>query len=435
LTGLKRVALFAAHFPPSNLAGVHRARLWAQYLHEFGWQPTIVTTHWHHYEEALDWRLCKLLDPDLTILRTGAIPIKPVRLIGDVGVRGFVWHLAALRRLFRDGLIDFLHITVPSFYSALLGESLYRRQPIPFGIDYIDPWVHAWPEAERIGSKAWASLKLAAMFEPKAVRNASLITGVTEGYYAGALERNPHLRQQTVTAAMPYGNSPRDYDLIPPESRQTYLFDSDDGCFHFIYAGAMLPKAYPVLNRFFAALAYLRVTRPDVFARLRVHFVGTGKSPDDPTGFNIKARAEAAGLGKTVTEHPQRVPYTDILFHLTKASAILIVGSTEPHYSPSKVFQAVQSKRPVLALLHGDSTARFVIEKSRAGLVIPVDDLYQASSVLAERLASFVLDTGYHPDQVAWPEFETYSSRESARKLAAAMDEAFDRFKHSRAGR
>ena len=96
---MKRVALFAAHFPPSNLAGVHRSRLWAQYLAEFGWEPLIVTTHWRYYEEALDWRLCNLVDPGLDIIRTRAVPTKPVRLVGDVGVRGFPWHLATLDRV------------------------------------------------------------------------------------------------------------------------------------------------------------------------------------------------------------------------------------------------------------------------------------------------------------------------------------------------
>jgi len=430
---MKRVALFAAHFPPSNLAGVHRARLWAQHLHEFGWQPTVVTTHWRHYEEPLDWRLCQLVDPGLEIIRTGAVPVKPVRLVGDIGLRGFVWHLSALERLFRENRIDFLHITVPSFYSAMLGELLFRKRPVPYGVDYIDPWVHAWPEAERRFSKAWASLMLGRTLEPLAIRNASLITGVAEGYFAGVLERNPRLKARAVTAAMPYGNSARDYELIPPESRKAYLFDPDDGAFHILYAGAMLPKAYDVLDRLLAALAYVRTARPDVFSRLRIHFVGTGKSPDDPTGYSVMPRIAKFNLDGVVTEYPRRVPYTDILFHLTKASAVLILGSSEPHYSPSKVYQSVQARRPIFALLHEASTARGVIEKSRAGVVVPVDERSLSAPVLAERLISFVLDFGYRPEQVVWSEFDAYSARASARKLADALDAALDRFAKSAA--
>jgi hypothetical protein len=432
---MKRVALFAAHFPPSNLAAVHRSRLWAQYLHEFGWQPTIVTTHWRYYEEALDWRLCKLVDPELAVIRTRAIPAKPVRLVGDIGIRGFPWHLSELTRLLRENAIDFLHITVPSFYSAILGEALFRKKPIPFGIDYIDPWVHVWPEAEQVLSKAWASMMLSRALEPWAVRNASLITGIAEGYYAGVLDRNPHLQAQAVTAAMPYGSSSRDYELIPAESRRTYLFNPDDGAFHMLYAGAMLPRAYEVLDSLLGALVHIRKTHPEVFSRLRIHFVGTGRSPNDSAGYNILPRAERLGLNGIVTEWPARVPYTDILFHLTRASAILILGSTEPHYSPSKVYQSVQARRPIFALLHKDSTACRVVEKSRAGVVVNVDELSLSSPTLAERLISFVLDSGYQPERVVWSEFDAYSSRESARKLALALDEGMDRFDKSFADR
>jgi hypothetical protein len=426
---VKRVALVAAHFPPSNLAGVHRARLWAQHLQEFGWKPVIVTTHWRYFEEFPDWELCELLDRDLDILRTRALPTRP-RLIGDIGIRGLPWHLYTLRQLLRERRIDFLHITVPSFYSALLGELLYRRWPVPFGIDYIDPWVHVGPDAGRQFGKAWLSMKLANVLEPWAVRNAVLITGVAEAYFTGVLQRNPHLAKQAVTAAMPYGNSARDYEIIAKAPRRPYLFDEKDGAFHMVYAGAMLPKAYAILDRLLGALAYMRTEWPDVLSRLRIHFVGTGKTPTDPTGYNILPRAARLGLDGIISEHPQRVPYADVLRHLTQASAILILGSTEPHYTPSKVYQAVQAKRPLFALLHEASSAVRVMENSRAGVVISLrEGALPEPSDLAARLRSFISNTGYNAEEVKWSAFEAFSARESARKLALALDAALDHFR------
>jgi hypothetical protein len=124
----RNAILIAGHFPPSNLASVHRARLLAQHLSEFVWRPIIVTTHWRHYEEALDWGLASLLDPGLKIIRTPTAPTRPVRVVGDIGIRALPWHLAALRRLRRERRIDFIHITVPSFYSAhARGASLPPR--------------------------------------------------------------------------------------------------------------------------------------------------------------------------------------------------------------------------------------------------------------------------------------------------------------------
>jgi glycosyltransferase involved in cell wall biosynthesis len=426
---MKRVALVAAHFPPSNFAAVHRARLWAGHLHEFGWEPVIVTTHWRHFEEVLDWELCKLIDPDLNIIRTPAIPTRPVRLIGDVGIRGLPWHLSALRRLFREQKIDFLHITIPSFYSALLGALLYRRQPIPFGIDYIDPWVHV-VDGERRLSKTWLSMRLAKICEPWAVRHAVLITGVAEAYFAGVLQRNPHLNAEAVTSAMPYGNSERDFDLAAKApSQQPYLFDAEDGNFHIVYAGAILPKAHAVLDRLLQALAIIRSETPHVFSRVRLHFIGTGRRSSDPAGYTILPRARHLGLAGIITEHPQRIPYVDVLRHLLRASAILILGSTEPHYTPSKIYQAIQAKRPLFALLHEASSAVRIIESSRAGVVVSLrEGALPEPSALAVRLGLFIGDPGYNPQNVKWSAFGAFSARESARQLALALDVALDRF-------
>jgi hypothetical protein len=306
---------------------------------------------------------------------------------------------------------------------------LYRARPVPCGIDYIDPWVQAWPETASKLGKAWASAKLGTTLEPWAVRNASLITGVTEGYYSGMLERNPHLRDQSICAAMPYGNSTRDFDIVARKLMQPYLFDPQDGAFHMVYAGAMLPKADRVLDCLFAALAQLKTVAPDVFARLRVHFIGTGKSPLDPNSHTVLPRSVRFGLDGIVTEHPQRAPYIDVLSHLTQASAILIVGSTEPHYSPSKIYQSVQAGRPIFALLHEASTAIEVLEASNAGVAVRLNQaVLPEPAELAVRLASFVKDSSYRRDQVDWARFEAFSARESARKLGSALDAAIERF-------
>ena len=51
---MKRALLISPYFTPSNLAGVHRVRLMAGHLAEFGWEPIVVTVHPRHYEEPGD---------------------------------------------------------------------------------------------------------------------------------------------------------------------------------------------------------------------------------------------------------------------------------------------------------------------------------------------------------------------------------------------
>jgi len=422
---MKRVALVAAHFPPSNLAAVHRTRLWAQHLNEFGWQPIIVTTHWRHYEEELDWDLVSLVDSSLEIIRTKALPTRPIRLVGDIGIRGFWWHYQALQKLAALSAIDFIHITVPSNFSAPLGRLVYERHHIPYGIDYIDPWIHQWPEAKVVLSKAWCSYQLGKILEPWAVQKASLITGVAPLYFQDVLDRNPEIRNRIITRSMPYGSSAKDFEQVGTKRQLPTLFDPNDGRFHLVYAGALLPKAQLVLDRLLEALGILKENRPDLMSRLRLHFIGTGRSATDKAGYQVLPRAINCGVGAAVSEHPHRMSYADVLTHLIHASGIVILGSTEPHYTPSKVFQAIQARRPIFALLHQASTAHKVIAESGAGLSIRLlDGEIPPADLIAEHLVEFVT-TAWEPHKfTAEIENGPNSARHSAEVLASGLNEA-----------
>ena len=425
---LRTVAIVAPHFPPSNLASVHRARLLCQHLGEFGWKPIVVTAHHRHYEEALDWDLAGLVDPNLEVVQTRALPTKPLRVVGDIGIRSMPWQLAALNRLRRERRIDFVHITIPPFYTAMLGELLYRSEPLAFGLDYIDPWVHSWPEAEVRFSKAWVAKKASEYLEPIAVKNASLITGVASGYFGAVLDRHPHLVQSCVTAAMPYGFTSLDFAAPALQTRRPVLFDPSDGKLHLVYAGALLPKARTVLTRLLEGLATLRTTNPELANRLRLHFIGTGRAPNDPNGHNVMPIARQVGVADLVDEHPHRMGYFDVLAHLIHCYGVLIVGSTEAHYTPSKVYQSVQSRRPVLALLHEASSAVQVLENSRAGLAIRLSETAIPSAAdIASAIERFA-GLRYDAEAVDWRSFDAYSARESARVMARGLSEACELF-------
>src|SRR5262249_32898060 len=195
-------------------------------------------------------------------------------------------------------------------------------------------------------------------------------------------------------------------------------FDPTDGCIHLVYAGALLPKAHGVTERLLQAIARLRTRGTPAAHRLRLHFIGTGRTPTDPNGYNVLPLAHRLGVADAITAHPPRLPYLDVLANLVHAGGVLIVGSTEPHYTPSKVYQAVQSRRPVLALLHEASTAIDVLEMSRAGMVIGLTErALPEPDQIADAIEAF-LTAPYDAQAVEWSAFDAYSARESARRMA-----------------
>ena len=363
---MKRILIITPHYPPSNLAAVHRSRLFAQHLPAFGWEPVILTVHEDYYEEELDWNLHQLLPAQQRIEKVKACKVTKPRLIGDIGLRAFYQLRKRALELVKNEQIDFVYIPIPSFYVSLIGPYLHKRTGVKYGIDYIDPWVHVFPGSNKLFSRHWFSTRVAKWLEPKAVKGASLITGVAEGYYKAVMERNPSLQATCLFGAMPYGGEVLDHVRLHELKLQPYLFRKT-GKLQLVYAGAMLPKAYKPLEMIFRSIAQHK----QLFSEVEFHFIGTGKLSNDSNSYSIKPLAEQYGLWQTVVfEYPKRIPYLDVLVHLDAADAVFILGSTEPHYTPSKSYQGVLSGKPILAVLHSESTAVKVLEDSHAGIVL-----------------------------------------------------------------
>jgi hypothetical protein len=185
----------------------------------------------------------------------------------------------------------------------------------------------------------------------------------------------------------------------------------------------MLPKAYGPLEAILQAMA----ADPGMYADTEIHFIGTGKTPNDPEGYNIKPLAEKYGLwGKTIFEYPARIPYLDVLTHLDAASGIFVLGSTEAHYTPSKVYQAVLSEKPVFAVLHRLSTAAGVIGDTNAGVVLRFDGEGDVDSISGGFNAAFreyvYFMDNFSSANVKKQLFGQFSARAVTAQLAGLLD-------------
>jgi hypothetical protein len=454
---VNKILIITPHYPPSNLAAVHRSRLFAQHLPSRGWEPIILTVHEQFYEEQLDWNLFDLIPQNQRIEKVKAFKIFKPRIIGDIGLRGFFQLRRRALEIIKSERIDFVYIPIPSFYMALIGPYLFKKTGVKYGIDYIDPWVHQFPGSEKLFSRHWFSTQLAKFLEPIAVKHASLITGVSEGYFKPVLERNPHLINQAITAAMPYGGEEKDYFVkqriqpgtrdeghgtrrsIQPGTRdegqgtrqqprnEVMLPPKCDNVFRFVYAGAMLPKAYKPLEEIFKALHSLQPLKPlqplKLLQPFQLHFIGTLGT--------IKPLAEKYGFWQSsVFEYPDRIAYLDVLKNLDAADGIFILGSTEPHYTPSKVYQGVLSQKPILAVLHERSTAVNVLNESGAGYCVLMDgehDLDTLGARFIQQLNEYLKwSKTFDPNSVNKEAFEQYSAKAVTKVLVDAINQCLN---------
>jgi len=417
---MKTVVLVAPWFVPNNLASVHRARLWANHLPEFGWKPIILTVRPEHYEEKPEPELERLLPQGLEIVRSRAFPITRPRLVGDIGWRSVLFMRRELARLIRSRKIDFVHFTVPAFPPALLGPWL-DRQGVPYGLDYIDPWVPEKLFPYFPGSKAWWAQQLSVWMEPKAVKKARLITGITEGYYRGVLNRNPHLRTQAVTRAMPYGFDVRDHEEAKKGMAGFQPVFPKDGKINLIYAGALLPRAHENLRLLLAALLLLEKD-PKWRGKVRGTFIGTGPDPKRSDLYTIRWVAEEMGAGGLVSELPGRLPYLDVLRNLEAADGVVVLGSDESHYSPSKIYQSMVSGKPIFGLMHPESLATRTIWEMGAGMVVAnPDEPGLKAERLTEKIKEYLEKIMPNFRSVDPSRLEKWSARSSAQVLAEGL--------------
>jgi hypothetical protein len=411
---MKNLLIIYPHWVPSNLAGVHRPRLIANFISDFGWKPILLTVSSEYYEEAPDSEIFKTVSKDIEVIYTKAYNVTKPRIIGDIGLRAFPFLYRSAKEILKTRNIDFIWIPIPSFYTALLGRILFEETNVPYGIDYIDPWVRDISNRQDWRSKL--SLAFAKFLEPLAIKKATLISGVSTAYYLPVLERN--FNGKVIShVGMPYGFDPNDHEI--KLNKISFPWAGVD-CDPILYAGAFLPNSHLFIKLLFKAIK-AKVDRGQWDGRKQFFFLGTGLY----AGTTISDYAKQYGIESIVHEIRERFPFLQILNFLSAAYAIMIIGSTEKHYTASKTYQALLSKRPVLGIFHRKSSAVKVMEECNASSLL----ILYTEEATAESLIKDISDklTQLLSNNIDWqPKLENlnkYSAKASAKALVEKLNE------------
>lgn len=420
---MKRVVLVAPEFPPSNTAGSHRPRLFAKHLPTFGWTPTVLTIRRDQIEGPLDPLLEQLLDPSLEVVRTGALPIRPIRIVGDIGIRSVVPHARRLMALARQHHVDALVIFGPPWFSFVLGPLMRRCFGTPYVIDYIDPWISDWTAAKPFPSKGWFYHRLASAIEPSVLRSAFHVTAVSPGFLDELHVRYPWL-DATRMSSMPYGAEPDDAQsaarlgLRPPD------FSAGDGAFNVCFTGAIQPRGGGLLRATLEGVRALRETNSELARRIRLRFYGTSNLTWGHGRYQVLPTAGELGIADVVSEIPERIPYLQALAVLGAADVVVVMGSSASQYDASKLYPAVVAGRPILAICHAESAMRRVMDETGAGCCVTFSnaaELRNRSDDILRALEALATRGRRQPDRAT---IERFSASASTRMLAHILDGA-----------
>jgi fructose-specific component phosphotransferase system IIB-like protein len=163
--------------------------------------------------------------------------------------------------------------------------------------------------------------------------------------------------------------------------------------------------------------------------RVRLHFVGTDYATADRARKTVEPIAAREHVAHLVTEQAARVAYFEALRLLHDADFLLVVGSDDSQYTGSKIYPYVLARKPIVAVLHEQSSAARVLADVNVGPVVTFSkatNVEMAAAILAPRWRALLDRLPYVPD-TDWARFAPFDARELTRRQCELFDRVTSR--------
>lgn len=342
---MKKVFIIAPFFPPSALPPSQRVRLIINHATALGYYPTVFTVDPKYREEAQDPWMAELLKDNYDLVKVNCFDQHKTRKfkIGDIALRMLPFLFFTLIKYCKKEKPDFILYPVPPWYVLTIASLVKLITGIPYGIDFIDPWVYKLDPSETSFKKR-ASQSIAKYFEKSACKNASIIYSVSQGINDNLIKRIPSLKNKPMIAVA-YGAEQKDFDQL---KTQLHVVNHDK--IFIRYIGAIWFDCYPVLDGLMPALAQTAKDLP-----LQIEFFGTTYASGDFAKPQMDKWIGENSMQAYTKEKPLRVPYKKAVELTLESDVLLLIGGMQPYYAASKLMGLLVSRKMFVAFVHEDS--------------------------------------------------------------------------------
>jgi glycosyltransferase involved in cell wall biosynthesis len=386
---MKRVLIITYYWPPAGGGGVQRWLKFTRYLHEFGWEPIIYTPENPEMPET-DESLLADLPPNLLILKkkiwepyrlyklfTGKKSDQKIqtaflsekkqksswlenfslRIRGSLFIpdaRRFWINPSArfLTKWLSENHVDAIVSTGPPHSMHLIAMKLRDTLHTPWLADFRDPWTNI---------DFYHQLKLTHhadarhhRLEKEVLLKADAVTVVSRGMlleFEQIIER-------------PYKVITNGYD----EADLAHIADiQQDKKFSIAHIGSLVKTRNPQV--LWDVLKKLIQEIPGFAEELEIKLVGK-------TDFEVKEAINAANLGSYIREIDY-LPHNQVITEQFKSQVLLLLINNTPNAKlilTGKIFEYLQSKRPILCIGPMDGDAVQLIHETASGLCSSFDD-------------------------------------------------------------
>ena len=174
------------------------------------------------------------------------------------------------------------------------------------------------------------------------------------------MDRYSNLKVEQFTV-IPFGVS--EHDMKIAEKLQTELPFLEKGKINLIYTGVCNKQMIPVIRLFLSGVKTALAKFPEKFENIRIAFIGTSYIQGKNRILSVTPVMAELGLESIVKEYPDRVQYLTAVKYQQEASGLLLIGTIDPTYTPSKLYPYLLSRKPVLGFLHEKSPAVNVFKR------------------------------------------------------------------------
>lgn len=442
-TRLRRVLIVSPAFPPMSTPDLQRVRMSLPYFRQNGWEPVVLTVDAAVQTGAREEALLQTMPADVQVVRTGALPLSIARRVGlgNLGLRSWFALFRAGNRLLREGTFDLVYFSTTQFVVFILGRVWRRLHHVPYVIDLQDPWRTDYYERPGVrrppgGWKYQFARAQAWAFEEWSFRRVSGFVSVSAQYLVELTRRYPWFAR-VPSEAIQFGASTTDIARAqslpaPP------LPPAPAGTVRLVYTGAAGPVTPHAVLLLFESLRAFRATHPEEARRLRLEFLGTSYGAGEQAQPTILPLAASFGVQDQILELPMRLGHLETLRAQADADVLLLLGSSDLAYSPSKVYPYFLSRRPILSLVFRNSVLESIVRELNCSYMVAFTESADHSAAV-EALSRFFEElcrTGRAPQP--GPRNEDLFEREYlAERLTARQTALFDRaleFSRSNAG-
>jgi hypothetical protein len=423
----RRLLIVTPHFPPTDAVDMHRVRMNVRHYMQNGFRPVVLAVSPQDAGFLIDERMARSLPEELEVVRVAPLPLRLTRLVGitDVSLRA----MAPLARV-GDALItrfrpDLIFISTTRFKAMQLGVRWKKKFGTPFVLDFQDPW-HTMPNGgaslARRGIKHRLARALHGRAERRTAPHAAGLIAVSESYIDALRGAYPSLRSAPAET-IPFGFSRADF-LVAEQTGTPWRPFIDHRPFA-LFAGRIAPNMTAGFVSLFKVMAMAQKAHLNPLSELAVGCVGTGyqRAGNPPVMLD---EARFAGLADRFVEQPDRVPLLDSLASLIAADVLIVLGSEDLAYQPSKLFQLMSTGRPIICLAPSASRLASQVRGLDTVVFLPTDSAPDLATVRAANAKLHALLVA-PPDAKIFAERAAMSAKFESETLAQKECALFER--------